>query len=251
MSMYNLLFGKNKNSEVILALLGLKENDIERYRDVWMDEEGITIYTRTGGGNREDYPNEKLTSHPCYLRDEDDDGDCTYANYYFKFPDELKNDCILFCDVQTNGVPASIIRKVIETINRPETTSDKFTRVYNEQQKVYSDLRWNFGVYETNGHTIIPLSDEAMERLLEIAEKNDLEGRQGEFMPYSVRPYKLKIETEVPRLGFESYKDMLCRIKISLGEKWEIDSTIWERYKTKFASKYPKAIKAISVAIGD
>lgn len=240
------MFGKNPNSAVILALLGLKENDIERYRDAWMDKDGITIHTRTGGGNRKDYPNEALTSHPCHLRNEDDDGDSTYANYYFKFPDELKDDCILFCDVQTNGVPASVVRKVTETINRPETANDKWTKIYNEQQNVYSDLRWNFGVYETNGHTIVPLSDEAMERLLAVAENNDFKGREGEFVPYSIRPYKLQIQTEVPKWSFEKDKNMLCRIKIDLGKNWEIDTEMWERYKTKFASKYPKAIGAIA-----
>ena len=243
--MYNLMFGKNPNSEVVLALLGLKENDIERYRNAWMTNEGITIHTRTGGGNREDYPNETITSHPCYLSDEDEEDDSTYANYFFKFPEEIKDDCALFLDVEKNGIPASIIKKVIETLNRPENKNDKWTRIYNEQKKVYSDLRWNLQVYETNGHTIVPLSDEAMGRLLEVAEKNDIEGQEGEFIPYSIKPYKLTYYTETPRWSFKSDEDNLCRIKIDLGSKWEVDHFIWGRYKAKFSEKYPKAIKAI------
>jgi hypothetical protein len=31
----------------------------------------------------------RLPEHPCYLRDEDDDFDYTYATIYFKFPDEF------------------------------------------------------------------------------------------------------------------------------------------------------------------
>lgn len=42
---------------------------------------------RTGGGNREDYPNAALTTHPLYLRDVDDDYDPTYAHYYFRIPE--------------------------------------------------------------------------------------------------------------------------------------------------------------------
>lgn len=245
MSMYNLLFGKNPNSSVILALIGLKENDIERFRDCSISEGGIKIHTRTGGGNRSDYPNEKLTSNPNYLHDEDDDFDSTYADFYFSFPENLKEDCLKFLDVEKNGVPASIIKAVNEVMSRPETDSDKWTKIYTEQQKVYSDLRWHMGVYETNGHTIIPLSDEAMESLLKVAEKNDYPGREGEFLPYSVRPYKLVIEEEVPKWSFEKDKDMLCRVKVSLTKNWEVDQDIWKRYKEKFSSKYPKAIADI------
>ena len=78
MSLYNLMFGKNAWSDVILAVLDLRETDIERFRDssVDFDNRQIVIMTRTGGCSREEYANEKLTSHPCYLYDEDDDFDC-------------------------------------------------------------------------------------------------------------------------------------------------------------------------------
>lgn len=88
MSLYNMLFGKNPDTAPILAALNLSEGMIERFRDVWIDEDEnrIVIYTRTGGGNREYYQNEVLTSHPLYIRDEDDDFDSTYAKYYFAIP---------------------------------------------------------------------------------------------------------------------------------------------------------------------
>jgi len=35
------------------------------------------------------YTNEYLTSNEFYLSDEDDDFDCTYANFWFRIPDEL------------------------------------------------------------------------------------------------------------------------------------------------------------------
>lgn len=90
MNMYTILFGTNPNADMILAAINLTKDDAERYRDCWVEENRICIRTRTGGGNREDYPNETLTSHPNYLYDEDDDFDSTYATYYFKLP-ELKS----------------------------------------------------------------------------------------------------------------------------------------------------------------
>lgn len=88
MSLYNTLFGKNPSNEKILALLGLTEMDVERFRDCWIDEmtRRIVIMTRTGGWNREYYRNEKLTSNPYYIRDYDDDFDTTYAYYEFAIP---------------------------------------------------------------------------------------------------------------------------------------------------------------------
>ena len=88
MSLYNTLFGKNPDTADILSALSLSEASIQRFRDCWIDEDNnrIVIYTRTGGNNREYFPNEALTSHPLYLYDEDDDFDNTYASYYFSLP---------------------------------------------------------------------------------------------------------------------------------------------------------------------
>lgn len=248
MSLYNMICGKNVNAGVILALLGLKECDIERFRDCSMDENGISIYTRTGGGNREDYPNDVLISNPCYSGDEDDDFDSTYATYHFKFPDNIKEDCLKLFDMGKNGIPASVINQVNAVANREETDNDKWTKIYNEQMNTYRQLRQNMDVYETNGHTIVPLSDDAMETLLKVCEKNDYPERMGEFLPFMVMPYKLHFEFEVPKWSFE--KDKLSRIKIDLGKKWEIDTQIWERYRKIFNGKYPKAIAHIQNNVG-
>lgn len=88
MSLYNMLFGKNPETKEILALLGLTELDVERFRECWIDDRTrrIVIMTRTGGGNREYYRNEKLTSNPYYICDYDDDFDSTYAYYEFAIP---------------------------------------------------------------------------------------------------------------------------------------------------------------------
>lgn len=90
MSLYNMLFGQNEKADVILATLGLTKADVGRYRDVYLNNGEIVVHTRNGGGNREYYQDvfDELSDHPCYLRDDDDDFDCTYANIYFSYPEE-------------------------------------------------------------------------------------------------------------------------------------------------------------------
>ena len=94
MSLYNLMFGKNKAGGAILATLGLTENDTGRFRDCFVANGEIAVYTRNGGGNREAYQDvfDALSNHPCYIRDEDDTFDNTYATIFFKFPDEFQED---------------------------------------------------------------------------------------------------------------------------------------------------------------
>jgi len=92
--MYNMIFGQNPVGDFILATLGIKRGDTGRYRDCFVANGEIAIYTRNGGGNREEYQGviDELAKHPCYLRDEDDDFDCTYATIYFKFPEEFAEE---------------------------------------------------------------------------------------------------------------------------------------------------------------
>lgn len=97
MSMYGMLFGDGSRGHVLLLSLGFaKVGDVGRYRDAWLEkgddgETRIAIYTRNGGGNREEYESvfEALRKHPLYLFDLDDDFDFTYATIYFSLPEEL------------------------------------------------------------------------------------------------------------------------------------------------------------------
>jgi hypothetical protein len=54
----------------------------------------IVVYTRNGGGNRDDYAEttDRLQAHPFYIEDYDDDFDRTYASYVFQFPPEFLTD---------------------------------------------------------------------------------------------------------------------------------------------------------------
>jgi len=90
MSLFNMVFGENPSSEKLLEVLNLTKGDFGRYRDVFVEDGFIVVHTRCGGGNREDYEDvfEDASEHPWYVRDEDCDFDSTYANIYFKVPDD-------------------------------------------------------------------------------------------------------------------------------------------------------------------
>lgn len=67
-------------------------HDFPRYRSVtvYPDKPLVVVRTRTGGGNREEYEeaNEALRQLQGFVKDEDDDFDCTYAYWHYKIPEE-------------------------------------------------------------------------------------------------------------------------------------------------------------------
>jgi len=89
MSMYNMLFGVNPDTDQLMEILGKTQGDFGRFRNVYMEDGYIIVHTRNGGGNREDYEDvfDEMSEHPWYSHDEDDSFDCTYANIYFKVPE--------------------------------------------------------------------------------------------------------------------------------------------------------------------
>jgi hypothetical protein len=53
MGLYNMIFGTNPASRLILATLDLQTKDVGRFRDCFISQGEIAVYTRNGGGNRE------------------------------------------------------------------------------------------------------------------------------------------------------------------------------------------------------
>ena len=116
MSLYNMIYGANPATFFILPMLGKHPDEYPRFRDCFVgkisrseeldefnipklqmdsyDEPIITVYTRTGGGNREEYveQNAKMSSHPNYIKDYDDSFDSTFALFEFSVPEKWKND---------------------------------------------------------------------------------------------------------------------------------------------------------------
>ena len=104
MSLYNIVHGTNPIAPLLLHALG--NPNVPRFRDCYLDEDRIVIYTRTGGGNRDTYEiggdyqeeynpdgpfNDDLRNLPGYQGDEDDDFDSTYASFYFAIPEDFRD----------------------------------------------------------------------------------------------------------------------------------------------------------------
>lgn len=128
MSLYNMLCGNNPLFRLLHAILETAGPlaPIPRYRDTYTkitDSRGlaslprIVIYTRTGGGNRPDYEdqNAALAAHPLYVRDHDDDFDCTFAHFEFSVP-EVWADRVLK------------LHAFLERVPKGQTPSQKFKR---------------------------------------------------------------------------------------------------------------------------
>jgi len=92
MSLYNLLFGSNPLTPLLLKILEIDQPDGKyesgRFRDIYLNAEGtkIILLTRNGGNNREDYFPKNILGHPNYLRDFDDNFDNTYCYIEFSVP---------------------------------------------------------------------------------------------------------------------------------------------------------------------
>lgn len=115
MSLYNLMYGVQAETFFILPMLGKHPDEYPRFRDCFMGsmskgepdqfgiptrkhgkEELISIYTRVGGGNREDYKKEidELRAMLGFIRDYDDDFDSTFATFEFQIPEQFMKDFI-------------------------------------------------------------------------------------------------------------------------------------------------------------
>ncbi len=143
MSIYNMFFKMNNVTPVLLAMLGLKEEDVPRLRDCYIDGEKIVIYTRTGGGNRDYYDSEEscranypeyfdgkdnptgpwnstLTANPYFLYDEDSDFDSTYANFYFKVPKEYVADLAALAERSETHKPSEKWQALFKAIDKAQ-----------------------------------------------------------------------------------------------------------------------------------
>lgn len=93
MSLYNMINGFNPACVFIMPMLGRKQDEYPRFRDCFVEDGKIAIYTRVGGNNRGcGYGEEELYKDPNFVSSYDDEFDNTYATYLFNVPEKWKDD---------------------------------------------------------------------------------------------------------------------------------------------------------------
>ena len=91
--LYNIINGYNIACVLILPMLGRKQEEYPRFRDCFVEDGMIAIYTRVGGDNRGcGFGEEELYKDPNFIKTYDDDSDDTYATYLFNVPEKWKPD---------------------------------------------------------------------------------------------------------------------------------------------------------------
>jgi hypothetical protein len=133
---------------LIAPMLGGHPEEIfPRFRDCFLQERGfeevdglpfnvpIYIYTRIGGGNREDYQEEisKLRSLPEYIRDFDDDYDCTFATFVFRVPEKWKKDFELINQRKIKKTSKEYQNMILDTFPK---IADKLRELFKDDNEI-------------------------------------------------------------------------------------------------------------------
>lgn len=115
MSLYNMLNGFNPACLLIMPMLGRKQDEYPRFRDCFVYEDKIAIYTRVGNGNRGcGFGEEKLYADPNFVATYDDEYDSTYATYLFNVPEKWKADFDKIIDGRLKEVSDDYYRYVCD-----------------------------------------------------------------------------------------------------------------------------------------
>lgn len=145
-------FNPANNEDLIIARPDNVEENLKAVNPAY-----IEIYTRNGGGNRECFcdfegtdshdsgchaqANERLENHPLYVTDADDEGDQTYASFYFRIPAHkldmlkpvLENDLAYRRSKSANDFRKKLINKELPLYQILKPNPDK--------EKTISELR--------------------------------------------------------------------------------------------------------------
>jgi hypothetical protein len=143
----------------ILNLAGIGDVNLGRHRGTYLErdentgEPVIVVHTRNGGGNRECYQDDcdgqctgcvqtdAIPALPTYLRDEDDDGDSTYANNYFRAVDPAAGLAALEAQEKRETLQRlQYFRDAIASGKQPPWAVLSPVRGQDQRQKVYAEL---------------------------------------------------------------------------------------------------------------
>jgi hypothetical protein len=246
MSLYNMLFGRNPKSDLLLAVLGLRSVDIERLRDVHASEDGstISVYTRTGGGNRDDYPNLTMRKRPEWAGSEDDDFDSTYCTDTFAVPEQWRADVAALSDLLANGMRAEFARHLAATLKREPTDKDKANALYEQERQALARTDH----FMANGHTFVPKNDSALKVALDLAETNGGKLRSC----WGIAPIVIHVKRDFhpyPKAKDEGSRQDFRRVDVSYDYGWVMDVAYWEHMKERFAESHPLTMAQIAETV--
>jgi hypothetical protein len=89
--MYNAIHGENPFAGELLMMIGIERSQFLRYRDAYVKDGKVIVYTRNGGANRTGEIGEfmrLIRKYTGYVSDKDDDFDNTYAYITFSVKSE-------------------------------------------------------------------------------------------------------------------------------------------------------------------
>jgi hypothetical protein len=154
--LYNAIFGENPFSDILLEIIGLKKEDTGRFRDCFIHEENgktfIAVFTRNGGGNRGCWEDGKegcncygcrmirLEDHPLYVRDFDDDYDCTYATTLFAVPSESLRLLEFLEGIEKTEKPMVKFRNLLNDIEIGEPT-EHTKKAFEIGKRIFESIR--------------------------------------------------------------------------------------------------------------
>lgn len=143
----------------ILDLAGIGDVNLGRHRGTYLErdehtgEPVIVVHTRNGGGNRECWQDDcdgqctgciqtnVIPALPTYLRDEDDEGDSTYANNYFRPLDPTAGLAALEARERNEKLSRLLyFREAITAGKQPPWAVLSPVRGQEDRQKVYAEL---------------------------------------------------------------------------------------------------------------
>ena len=149
-NMYNIMHGVNELAPLLKKILDLDQPEGKyetgRFRDISLNKDAskIILFTRNGGGNREQYQPimDELAKHPNYLTDYDDDYDSTYAHIEFSVPSEYAEQVK---KLAPGAKPKTLKEKSDDVLNKMDKMSkeeleEKFPAVTNVLKDISKTL---------------------------------------------------------------------------------------------------------------
>lgn len=155
MSMYNQILGTYPFAKLLYVMMGFNDSDkypVGRIRDVYLkkydDDLRVVLFTRNGGGNREEYQDviDALAKHPCYIRDYDDDFDTTYAYIEFSTPEIFRDQIEEMYEIAPEERGCKMFMDIVNRMENPEAKDDVFVkRCMDLGNRIIDSIKENMG----------------------------------------------------------------------------------------------------------